>query len=221
MLVALEGFETQLSRSLVPGVELVALAQTPPGQALSTEAGLPRLDLGREVLVTACDHGIVLPAARWAAFRDRPDCDAAIFALQGFPGAARRPLAYSYVVPAPGGAPFPLVQCVSLKLNPSTDPLQDHVLVGTFWFREGRILRQGIDELKRRDLRVNGELYLDAVFDCLRELGMRVRMIPLDGYINWGDPDVLAEALYWQEVFTGRRIDRRLRHPGVPRHAGD
>jgi NDP-sugar pyrophosphorylase family protein len=221
VLVALKKFEPQLSRSLGPGVETVALPQTPPGQALSTEAGLSRLDLGREVLVTACDHGIVLPAERWAAFRDRPDCDAAIFTLHGFPGAARHPLAYSYVVPAPGGDAFPEVQRVSLKRNPSADPLQDHVLVGTFWFREGRILRLGIDELKRRDVRVNGELYLDAVFDCLRDLGMRVRMIPLDGYVCWGEPDLLAEALYWQELFTGRRIDRRQRHPGVPRDAGD
>jgi hypothetical protein len=122
-------------------------------------------------------------------------------------------------LPEPGGDSFPIVRRVSLKRNPSTDPLLDHVLVGTFWFSEGRILHRGIDELKRRDLRVDGELYLDAVFDCLRDLGMRVRMIPLDGYVCWGEPDLLAEALYWQEIFTGRRIDRRHRHPGVPSHA--
>jgi NDP-sugar pyrophosphorylase family protein len=220
VLVALERFVPQLARSLRPGTELVALSQTPPGQALSTEAGLSRLDPAREVLVTACDHAIVLPAARWASFRERADCEAAIFTLQGFPGAARRPLAYSYVMPEPGGGAFPPVLRVSLKRNPSADPLQDHVLVGTFWFREARILRLGIEELKRRDLRVAGELYLDGVFDCLRDLGMRVRMVPLDGYVCWGEPDLLAEALYWQEIFTGRRIERRPRYPGVPFHAG-
>jgi NDP-sugar pyrophosphorylase family protein len=219
VLVALEGFASQLARSLHPGVEVVALPQTPQGQALSTEAGLSRLDLAREVLVTACDHAIVLPAERWTAFRERPDCEAAILTMQGFPGAARSPLSYSYVLPEPGRDSFPIVLRVSLKRNPSADPLLDHVLVGTFWFSEGRVLRRGIDELKRRDQRVNGELYLDAVFDCLRDLGMRVRMIPLDGYVCWGEPDLLAEALYWQEIFTGRRIDRRHRHPGVPSHA--
>jgi NDP-sugar pyrophosphorylase family protein len=220
VLVALEHFAPQLARSVRPGTQIVALPQTPPGQALSTEAGLSRLDLAREVLVTACDHAIVLPASRWAAFRSGADCEAAIFTLKGFPGAVQRPLAYSYVVPQPGGGEFPAVLRVSLKRNPSVDPLQDHVLVGTFWFREARVLQLGIEELKRRDLRVGGELYLDAVFDCLRDLGMRVRMVPLEGYICWGEPDLLAEALYWQEFFTGRRIERRPRYPGVPVHAG-
>jgi NDP-sugar pyrophosphorylase family protein len=219
VLVALESFASLLRLSLPAGAEVVALPQTPAGQALSTEAGLSRLDPGREVLVTACDHAIVLAAERWAAFREQSDCDAAIFTLQGFPGAARRPLSYSYVVPASEGRAFPEVARVSLKRNPSADPAQDHVLVGTFWFAEARHLRLGIDELKRRDLRVGGELYLDAIFDCLRDLGMRVRMVPLDGWICWGDPDLLAEALYWQEIFTGRHVQRRPRYPGVPLHA--
>jgi len=221
VLVALEGFAAQMAPSLRSGTEVVALPKTPPGQALSAEAGLHRLDPAREVLVTACDHGIVLPPARWAAFRGRPDCDAAIFTLQGFPGAVRRPLSYSYVVPEASPEPFPEVSRVSLKKNPSEDPLRDHVLVGTFWFASARVLQQGIDELKRLDLRVNGELYLDSVFDVLRGLGLKVRMIPLDGYICWGEPDLLAEALYWQEIFTGRRIERRPRFPGVAVHGRD
>jgi hypothetical protein len=62
---------------------------------------------------------------------------------------------------------------------------------------------------------VNGELYLDSVFECLIESGQTVRMIPLDGYICWGDPDSLAEALYWEEFFTTRSISPRPRFPGI------
>jgi NDP-sugar pyrophosphorylase family protein len=197
------------------GEEHVLLAATPPGQALSTEAGVPRLDPHREVLVSACDHGIAIDPGRWRAFHDDPGCDAAIFTIDRFPGAARRPLAYSYVVPRADTGPFPLVERVSVKQNTRADPLDDHVLVGTFWFASGALLARGIAELKARDVRVNGELYLDSIFEVLAEAGLRVRMIPLDGYFNWGDADSLAEALYWQEVFCGRRIDRRPRHPGL------
>ncbi|MCX7979199.1 MAG: hypothetical protein N2578_09375, partial [Bdellovibrionaceae bacterium] len=59
------------------------------------------------------------------------------------------------------------------------------------------------------------ELYLDAVFDLMLEAGLDVRAFELDGYINWGDPDSLAEALYWQEVFIGPRVGKRVRYPGV------
>jgi hypothetical protein len=40
-------------------------------------------------------------------------------------------------------------------------------------------------------------------------------MIPLDGYICWGEPDALAEALYYADVLGGRRSLRRPRFPGV------
>ncbi|MBS2021584.1 MAG: NTP transferase domain-containing protein [Deltaproteobacteria bacterium] len=220
VVVALESFAGQLAQTLPAGAEVVALPVTPPGQALSTEAGVSRLAPEGDVIVTACDHGVVLPPERWAAFQAAPGCDAAIFTLRGFPGAVRRPRSYSYVVPTAEAGPFPTVERVSLKQNPSADPRNDHVLVGTFWFRDKTVLQRGIDELKRRDLRVNGELYLDAIFDLLPALGHPVRMIPLDGYICWGEPDALAESLYWQEIFTGRRIDQRLRYPGMTAHVG-
>lgn len=196
--------------------EVVRLASTPPGQALSTYAGLDALQPDREVLVSACDHGIVLPATRWNAFRQDPQCDAAIFTMAGFPGAGRRPKAYAYVVPKPGDlGPYPEVARVSVKQPVSEQPGHDHVLVGTFWFRTAAILRAAIDALRAHPVQVNGELYLDSVFTGLIASGHTVRMLPLDGFICWGEPDTLAEALYWYETFCARTIVPRPRLPGV------
>ena len=78
-----------------------------------------------------------------------------------------------------------------------------------------RKLGELIDELKAKDLRVNGELYLDSVFECLIDLGYCVRMVPLEGYLCWGEPGIMSEALYWQETFCGRQIPRRGRFPGI------
>jgi NDP-sugar pyrophosphorylase family protein len=190
------------------------LKETPPGQAFSTEEGLSLLDPTREVLVSACDHGIVLDNSSWERFHAAPECDAAIFTMQGYTGALRKPLSYSYVVPE-GDGEFPRVTRVSVKKPTRENPLEDHVLVGTFWFRTASLLKEGILELKKRDVRVNGELYLDSVFDCMKALGLSVRMIPLDGYLCWGDPESLAETLYWQEVFGGRKLSVRERFSGV------
>ena len=77
------------------------------------------------------------------------------------------------------------------------------------------MLRNLIDEIVRRDIRVNNELYLDSALQCLVDRGCKVRMIRLDGYLCWGDPDSLAEALYWQEVHLGRKLGRRHRYPEV------
>jgi NDP-sugar pyrophosphorylase family protein len=194
--------------------ETVFLPETPPGQALSTRAGLSKLDAGKDVIVSSCDHAVVLGTG-WKKFSASPRCDAAIFTVRGFPGVSRRPEAYAYVEAEPGKAAFPLVTRVSVKKPISKDPRKDPLLVGTFWFRTAGVLAEGIDALVKDDVRVNGELYLDSVFNNLISHGLKVRMIPLEGYINWGDPDSLSEALYWQDVWGGRAIETRRRLSGV------
>lgn len=227
VIVALAAHRDLVLQSALPTADAVFLETTPGGQALSTEAGLSQLvgsninggtanDTKSDIIISACDHAIVLDPPRWKRFRADPQCDAAIFTVTGFPGVSRRPNAFAYVeASAQDDQEFPLVQSVSVKRPLSASPVLDRLLVGTFWFRDHHILSKGIGLAKARKAQVNGELYLDSVFELLQAAGHVVRCLPLDGYINWGDPDSLAEALYWQEIFFGRRIDRRPRFPGV------
>jgi len=210
VLVTLDSVKSYLS-----GAEekLVSLKETPRGQALSTEAGISSLDLKQEVLVSSCDHGIVLNPVLWKKFQEKPDCEAAIFTVRGYPGAQVNPNAFAYVL-TDGQGIFPEVKKVSVKSPVSQNPIQDSLLVGTFWFKTAEILAEGIKELKRQEILVNGEMYLDSVFQLLIKKGMKVREIPLSGYLCWGDPDSLAEALYWQEIFSGYSMDPRKKFPG-------
>lgn len=193
--------------------KFVALNYVPEGQALTTELGISELNNDQDLIVTACDHGLVLAPEKWAKFK-KQDYDAAIFTVKGFPGVRRNPLAYSYVDISDDNF-FPKVRSVSVKNPVSENPQKDHLLVGTFWFKSAAFLRESIDDLKTENKRVNGELYLDAVFNNIIRKGLKVCAIELDGYMNWGDPDSLKEALYWQEIFLGRRLSIRNPFPGV------
>lgn len=195
-------------------LHVIPLAQTPPGQAISTEAGLQAVDLDRSVLVSSCDHGVVVNPDRWHRFQDQNDCDAAIFTIRGFPGTRRRPSAFAYVRHQ-SDSEFPEVADVSVKVPISETPSCDSLLVGTFWFKSGKLLRDGITELRAQDIRANGEIYLDSIFQIFKDNGLKVRVFPLDGYLCWGDPDSLAEALYWREVFCGQRLEIRTKFPGI------
>lgn len=191
------------------------LDDTPAGQALSTEAGLDLLSPSKEVLVSACDHGIVIRDEDWRAFRELKDCDAVIFTTRGYPGAKRTPNSYSYVaVESEHGTPFPRVSSVSLKAPVSDRVEDDPLLTGTFWFRTATILAEGIRALKETHSGPK-ELYLDQVFDCLRAQGRTVRIFPLAGYVCWGIPEALRESMYWQACFTGKDSASRPKYPGI------
>jgi NDP-sugar pyrophosphorylase family protein len=204
--------------ALPPKTELVSLAKTPSGQALSVLEGVAKLDPKQEVLVSACDHAITLKPGLWEKFHRDPQCDAAIFTMKGYPGAARTPNSYSYVGVGSNKGAFALIDKISVKKPIMSNPLEDMVLVGTFWFRSGALLENEIQSLLKSGERVNGEYYLDSVFTGMIQRGLKVRNIPLEGYICWGDPSALAEALYWEEQFFCRRLDIRPRFPGVERH---
>ncbi len=217
MLVTLDSVKN-IDLAKLPGeVKLISLKKTPSGQALSVLAGTKKINLREEVLVSACDHAITMKPGLWERFHKNPRCDAAIFSMKGYPGAARTPNSYSYVGLA-AGDPFALIDRVSVKKPILSNPLEDHVLVGTFWFRSGALLEDEIRRLIKSGLRVNGEFYLDSVFEAMIQRGLKVRNIPLEGYIGWGDPSALAEALYWEEQFFCRRLDVRPRFPGVTHH---
>ena len=221
VIVTLEEVKNEYENSLSEGVKIktsrdvIYLNETPAGQALTVEAGLHALDLDKEVLVTACDHGLVIEPSKWKAFR-KLNCDAAVFAIKGFPETRRRPLAYSYISVKNNDVDcFPYVNSIGVKKPFSDDASKDFLLVGSFWFKNGKILKQGIQDLKTKAQTVNGELYLDGIFDHLIAMGCDVRVFPLDGYMNWGDPNSLKESLYWKEVFMGHQLQPRGAYPGV------
>lgn len=209
----LKNLETQSD----PGFEVLALAQTPPGQALSTLEGLKQLDPEKSVFISACDHGVIIDPELWQASQEDPSVEGIIFTMTGYPGALRRPTAFAYVVDEnPGGqSRLKSVRDVSVKQPISSSPQKDPLLVGTFWFRHTGRLIAAIEVLQKKDIRTNGELYLDSVFKVLLEQNKKVMSFPLDAYFCWGDPDSLAEYLYWHEVFHGVRIDARPRFPGL------
>lgn len=198
-------------QQLCPTAHIVSLSEKTEGQAITVQLGLELLDPGQTVLITACDHTVVMNPARWQNFLQNSEAfDAVIFTVKGFPGVARTPESYAYVQlneETPGD--FKTVKKVSVKKTLSNTPLKDHLLVGTFWFKNSTILQQGIFEILQQKIKVNNEYYLDSVFNALITKGYNVVNYELDGYINWGDPQCLSEATYWFECFSGRRLNPR------------
>ena len=205
VLVSLKEHQPWLNSAIKKAESSVYLSSTPEGQALSTEAGLASLTPNKEVIVTACDHGIICNPNKWLSFKKRLDIDAAIFTISDLPAANRTPDSYAYVETSYNEVEFPKVKNVSVKRPLSHNPRNDKVLIGSFWFKNRDILELGISKLVAQDLRINDELYLDSIFPLLLQEGYNIVEFPLDGYIGWGDPQCFAESVYWQGAHCGNQ----------------
>ena len=90
---------------------------------------------------------------------------------------------------------------VSVKAPISNDPYNDHAIVGTFYFRKVDFFKQALNSLLSKEVRVNGEYYVDSLMGELIELGLKVKVLEVEDYICWGTPNDYETFVYWQSFF--------------------
>ncbi len=190
-------------QSVAPEARVVRLPGSTDGQAVTCALARAALVPDRPVLVSSCDHGMVWDEARWRALLDQ-DPDVIVWGQRGYPGADVTPEAFSYIVTSADEAGG--VRRVSVKRPVGPDPRRDLLLVGTFYFKRPALLGELIAELRAKDIRVNGELYLDSVVDLAVARGLSVKAFEADGYLCWGTPDAVRDFDYWHAWYSGRAV---------------
>jgi bifunctional N-acetylglucosamine-1-phosphate-uridyltransferase/glucosamine-1-phosphate-acetyltransferase GlmU-like protein len=184
-------------KGLAPSARLVRLTEPTEGQAVTCALACEALQSGVPVLVSSCDHGLVWDEERWQALLDE-DPDVIVWGQRGYPGADVTPNAFAYIDAEDGR-----VRRVSVKQPLGADPRRDLLLVGTFYFKRPALLAHLIAELRAKDIRVNGELYLDSVVNLAVARGLAVRAFEAEGYFCWGTPEALREFNFWHAWYSG------------------
>ncbi|MEB3197847.1 MAG: sugar phosphate nucleotidyltransferase, partial [Candidatus Sericytochromatia bacterium] len=183
-----------------PGAHLETLAGVTEGQACSALLGLEALEAAQgplegPITFGACDHGMVYDAGQFEALCADPEVDVIVWAIRGYPYAARHPQMFGWIEAEAGR-----VRSVSVKV-PLADPATDPLVLGTFTFRRAQDVKRCVERLMQRDGRVNGEFYLDACLNDALALGLNCRLFEVEAYLGWGTPNDLRTFEYWQSCF--------------------
>lgn len=181
---------------IFPGCETV-IDPDPIGQATSCMAAKDLLDPEDSLLIGACDNGQLWDKQKWQNLLDS-DLDAVLFTFRHNATVSWNPKAYGWVALDENGA----FDHMSVKVPISENPLKDHAVVGTFWFRKAQYFLDATEAMVKADDKINGEFYVDKVFDHCKALGQKVGVFEVDKYICWGTPNDLKTYNYWKEVFT-------------------
>ena len=80
------------------------------------------------------------------------------------------------------------IDYVSCKKPISNKLLDDQVVSGTFTFKDSNLFFDGIKEMIKKNIKVNGEFYLDNVFNYLKH---KSSVFKVDEYYSWGTPQEL------------------------------
>lgn len=175
--------------------KVVVLDHLTEGQAVTCLKAKDYINNDEELVIGASDNGMIYDRQQFDAIKQ--DVDAVIFTFRNNNAVMAKPQAYGWVQVDENN----IVQNVSVKVPISNTPLNDHAVVGTFWFKKGRYFVEAAEHMIAKNKRVNNEFYVDECMNDLITLGYKVKVFEIDHYVCWGTPNDYETFMYWDKAF--------------------
>jgi len=94
---------------------------------------------------------------------------------------------------------------ITEKQTISTNPGYDPLVVGSFWFRSSKLFFSLLDQIIKKDIKINGEHYIANGMNLLIKKNYNVVSFDVDEWISFGDPFELELYYFWSEYFNERK----------------
>jgi NDP-sugar pyrophosphorylase family protein len=190
MYACLNGYEA-------PGENVVWIDKVLQGQACTTEKMIEKCE-DTSFLVSACDNGMFYDEEKFLKLVNDLSNDIIIWSYRNNYTSYYNPNMYSWL-DVDGEQN---VKYVNVKKFTGKNPIEDYAVVGTMFFRNKEVYLNSLKKLYEKNVRVNGEFYIDSLINESIELGYRVKNFEIDEYICWGTPNDLKTYQYWQTFFN-------------------
>jgi len=189
------GIDTIL-RDAYPGCNVIKLDYVTEGQAITASLGVAEEDLDKPLLIAACDNGLLIDGEAYTKCLTESDVDVVCLTFRNNPTVGANPKGYGYVKIGLDNT----ILGVSVKEPISEKPMNDHAIVGAFYFKKARAFMAGVAYLKENECRINGEFYIDSIIGILDALHLKGCVFECD-YESWGTPNDYKTYVYWQSFF--------------------
>ncbi len=179
-----------------PGAHFSFLPDVTEGQAITCKIGMRAWGVSEDqsVLISACDNAAVYDQKHFLEMMNDSTNDVIVWSFTNHPTGKINPNMYSWLDVDNDG----WIRDVSCKRFVEG---RKHAIIGTMYFRKARYFFEGLSENRKRDLRTNGEFYVDDVISRNIEQGLKVKVFEVENYICWGTPNDYKTYLYWSDYF--------------------
>jgi dTDP-glucose pyrophosphorylase len=184
--------------SAYKNLSVISIDYLTEGQASTCFLAEKEIADNDSLLIGPCDNGMTWNRQKYEALIKSENVDALIWTFRNNPTVRRNPAMYGWVaVDKDDNA-----QKVSCKIPLSDNPINDHAVVGTFYFRKSVFFKDAYLSMVGKKRKTNNEYYVDVLMNELIEKGLKVKVFEIDKYICWGTPDDLKVYDYWKDFFS-------------------
>lgn len=180
-----------------PKASFITVDKLTEGQACTCMLAKNKINNDLPLLIAGCDNGMIIDEKLFEELKK--DCDVIAFTYRNNEAVCENPNAYGWVIVDDSNR----ISGLSIKKAISDNPMHDHAIVATFWFKKGSIFVEATEKMISENDRINAEFYVDQVLKHALELGYDARVFEIDRYIGWGTPKDYEEYMktikYWKE----------------------
>lgn len=173
----------------------VVLDHLTEGQAVTCLKAKSLIDNDVSLVIGASDNGMIYDTKEFELATQK--YDALVFTFRNNPAVVSKPQAYGWVKVNQ----FNEVEGMSVKVPLSNNPMNDHAVVGTFWFKHGSLFVEAAEHMIANNKRINNEFYVDECINDLIQLGYKVGIFEIEHYVCWGTPRDYETFNYWYNFF--------------------
>lgn len=176
-----DGVETVILESF-PWAKFINVEKLTEGQACTCMLAKDMINNDEELLIAGCDNGMDYNHDKFEELKQKNDV--IVFTYTNNEAVLKNPNAYGWMIVDENNE----VTGTSIKKAISDNPMKDHAVVATFWFRKGSIFVEATEKMIAENDRVNNEFYVDQVIKHTLDLGYKACVFDIDRYICWGTP---------------------------------
>jgi NDP-sugar pyrophosphorylase family protein len=180
-----------------PKSDIITINEVTKGQAITCSIGLKDSNINSSLLIAATDNGMIYDRIKYQKLIEDENVDAIVFTFRHHISSKNNPHMYGWVKTDNNQN----AKGVSVKSPISDNPYYDHAIVGTFYFSKIAYFNQALESLLNKDIKVNGEYYVDSLIGEVIDQGLNVKVFEIEDYICWGTPDDYETFIYWQSFF--------------------
>ncbi len=177
-----------------PGAEIIVLEELTEGQAVTCLMAKSFINNEEELVIGASDNGMIYSKEKFEAMKK--EADAIVFTFKNNPTVVANPKAYGWVMADANN----VITEAKVKFN-MPDPMNNHAIVGAFWFKQGKDFVSAAENMIAANRRINNEFYVDECINDLLAMGKKVMAFEVDHYICWGTPTDYETFNYWEDYF--------------------
>lgn len=176
-----DGIEDEIKKYFSQA-KFITINNLTDGQASTCLLAEHYINNDTELLIAGCDNGMLYNEADFE--KAKQDSDMLVFTYRQNEAVLENPAAYGWIgVDAQNN-----VNLVSVKKPISDDPLNDHAIVATFWFKRGADFVRLAKKMIAANDRINNEFYVDQIVKYCIADNLKTKVFEIKRYICWGTP---------------------------------